>query len=149
MDLSSLRIDKSKRETNPAPGKGSKKIFTIGIPVIIAAAALITVSQTILNSPVSVKAVTAMVQSASQSDAMLTASGYVVAEREAAVASKATGRLVYLGVSEGDKVTKGEIIARLEDSDVKAQLAETKANLELNEATLADAKWNYDRDKSS
>ncbi len=95
-----------------------------------------------------VKETTVSYQSPARSEALLEASGYVVAERKAAVASKATGRLVYLGVTEGDKVTKGEVIARLEDSDVKAELAEAKANLELNEAILSDAKWNYERDKT-
>ncbi|MGA8264902.1 MAG: efflux RND transporter periplasmic adaptor subunit, partial [Ignavibacteriaceae bacterium] len=83
--------------------------------------------------------------SPSESNAVLTASGYVVAQRKASVASKATGRLVYLGVVEGDAVKKGQIIARLEDNDVKAALAQVKANLELNKSTLQDAKNNYER----
>jgi multidrug efflux pump subunit AcrA (membrane-fusion protein) len=51
--------------------------------------------------------------SPAQADAVLTASGYVVAQRQAAVASKATGRLEYLGVEEGDQAKAGQIIARL------------------------------------
>jgi len=68
--------------------------------------------------------------------ATLVASGYVVAQRRAAVASKGTGRLVYLGVVEGDRVRKGQVIARLEDADVRAQLSQARANLQLSQADL-------------
>ncbi len=77
----------------------------------------------------------------------MNASGYVVAQRKAAVASKGTGRLVYLGVVEGDKVIKDQIIARLEDSDVLAALATAKANLQLAEADLKDAENRFNRIK--
>lgn len=146
-DLSGLRIDRLRKDTNPTQGKGAKKLFTIGVPLILIAAAVVALLRTVLDSPVSVKIVAAVIQSVPQSDALLTASGYVVAQRKAAVASKATGRLVYLGVVEGDKVKTGQIIARLEDSDVKAQLNEANANLELSDVTLADAKWNYERNQ--
>ncbi|HEY9165801.1 MAG TPA: efflux RND transporter periplasmic adaptor subunit [Candidatus Kryptonia bacterium] len=146
-DLSSLRIDRSKRDPGQQSGSSAKKIFTIAIPAIVIVAAAIAVSRTMSGSPMQVKAITVVQESPSQSQALLTASGYVVAQRKAAIASKATGRLVYLGVVEGDKVKKGQVIGRLEDSDVKAQLDEANANLELYQASLADAKWNYDRDK--
>ena len=73
---------------------------------------------------------------------MLTASGYVVARRKAAVASKGTGTLVFLGVDEGDRVKKGQVIARLEDSDVVAALQRARENLRVAEADLNDAKQN-------
>ncbi len=74
-----------------------------------------------------------------QASSILTASGYVVAQKKAAVASKGTGRLVYLGVEEGDRVKKGQIIARLEDSDVRATLDRTRADLEVVRADEKDA----------
>lgn len=105
-DLSTLRIDRSKREENSVSGKGMKRLFTIGIPSILLLAGAIAVSSTLFNSPMKVSAATVVMQSQSQGDALLTASGYVVAQRKAAVASKGTGRLVYLAVVEGDKVKK-------------------------------------------
>ena len=71
---------------------------------------------------------------------MLTANGYVVAQRKAAVASKGTGRLVALAVEEGDKVVRGQIIARLEDQDVMAALLKAKADLEVARADSVDAR---------
>jgi RND family efflux transporter MFP subunit len=69
----------------------------------------------------------------------------VVARRKAAVASKGTGTLVFLGVDEGDKVKKGQIIARLDDADVAATLQRTRENLRMTEADLHDAKQSLER----
>ena len=67
---------------------------------------------------------------------MLNASGYVVAQRKASVATKVTGRLEYLGVEEGTRVKKGEVLARLEDDDAVAARNRTRANLEAARAVL-------------
>ena len=82
----------------------------------------------------------------SQQFALLNATGYVVAQRKAAVASKATGRLEWLGVAEGSRVRKDEIIARLENRDMVANMENAaatvrvaKANLEQGEAEYRDA----------
>ena len=72
----------------------------------------------------------------SQSFTILNATGYVVAQRKAAVASKATGRLVWLGVQEGSRVRKDDVIARLEDLDVKATREQAAANVQLARANL-------------
>ncbi len=57
------------------------------------------------------------------------ASGYVVAQRKAAVASKSTGRIEYLGVIEGSRVKEGEVIARLESRDLEAEKRQVEAQL--------------------
>ncbi|MBI4810770.1 MAG: efflux RND transporter periplasmic adaptor subunit, partial [Ignavibacteriales bacterium] len=85
--------------------------------------------------------------SPAQADAILTASGYVVAQRKAAIASKATGRLVYLGYKEGDRVKKDEIIARIESADVEAALAQAKADYEVAKADKADTEKSFERAK--
>lgn len=90
----------------------------------------------------------------SVSESILTASGYVVAQRQAAIASKGTGRLEYLSVEEGDEVKKGQLIAQLEHDDVdaafrqaEAGLSVAKANLVQIEADLNEANLNYGRQK--
>jgi RND family efflux transporter MFP subunit len=65
----------------------------------------------------------------SQTFTALNASGYVVAQRKAAVASKGTGRLVWLGVEEGSFVKEGQVIARLESDDLKAVTEQARAAL--------------------
>jgi RND family efflux transporter MFP subunit len=81
---------------------------------------------------------TAAVTSAypSQAYTLLNATGYVVAQRKAAVASKATGRLEWLGVREGSVVKAGEIIARLENKDVVAAMEQASANIKVAQANL-------------
>jgi len=75
----------------------------------------------------------------SQQYAQLTASGYVVAQRRAAVASKATGRLEVLNVREGSQVKQGDVLARLDASDVRAALAQAQAAVRQAEAAVAQA----------
>ncbi|MEG1969194.1 MAG: efflux RND transporter periplasmic adaptor subunit [Burkholderiaceae bacterium] len=88
----------------------------------------------------------------SASIATLNATGRVVAARRASVSSKATGRLEWLGVQEGQRVKEGEVIARLENRDVAAQLEQAQAgvlaargNLAQGEAELEDAAANWKR----
>ncbi len=90
-----------------------------------------------------------------QAYTVLNASGYVVAQRKAAVSSKSTGRLAYLGVEEGSRVKKGQIIATLENKDLVAarnqalaQVNQAKADLGSAKAELVDARLQYRRYKT-
>ena len=144
-DLASLRIDRSSQGGNlPAKSKTKRKIV-IAVAVALVLAAVIMLLKDVFNPGVEVQLATAALTSPSQSNAVLTASGYVVARRKAAVASKGTGRLVFLGVEEGDKVKMGQVIARLEDSDVIAARDRARENLRLAEADLYEAKKNLER----
>ena len=77
--------------------------------------------------------------SPSRAVSVLNASGYVIAIRKAAIASKGTGRLVFLKVKEGDTVKKGEILARLENADVLAALSRSEANVGVSESAVSQA----------
>ena len=70
---------------------------------------------------------------------MLNATGYVVAQRKAAIASKASGRLEWLGVAEGSRVKAGEVIARLDNRDVVAQAESAEASVRAARAALEQA----------
>jgi len=62
----------------------------------------------------------------------LSASGYVVPSRRATLGSKASGRLVEFELREGEKVSEGQLVARLEDKDLAAErtrLAVDRENL--------------------
>lgn len=142
-DLSSLRIDRS--ENNKDKSNPKYIIYTVIVIIIIAAGYFVVSSFS--NNAVDVKLTTVVKQTPARSSAVLTASGYVVAQREASVSSKGTGVLVYLGVVEGDKVKKGQIIARLDDRDIVAQLDQAKSNLQLYEAQLKEFENNYKREK--
>ncbi|CAH2794710.1 MAG: Acriflavin resistance protein [uncultured Paraburkholderia sp.] len=90
-----------------------------------------------LAGPQAVETTTVVSAYPSQTYTLLNATGYVVPQRKAAVASKAQGRLEWLGVLEGTHVRKDEVIARLESADVEAQLAQAKAQIQVAQANLA------------
>ena len=142
-DLSSLKIDRSDNKEN----KNKSKYFIYAIVVIIVIVAGYFVVGSFTKSAIEVKLTTVMKQSPAKSNAVLTASGYVVAQREASVSSKGTGVLEYLGVVEGDKVKRGQIIARLDDRDIEAQLDEAKSNLQFYKAQVKEVENNYNREK--
>ena len=102
-DLSSLRIKRYKDEGPPSRAKKYLLPAVITLVILIGGYFLISA---LMNPAVEVKMTSAVIQTSAQSNALLTASGYVVAQRKASVASKGTGRLVFLGVVEGDQVKK-------------------------------------------
>jgi RND family efflux transporter MFP subunit len=145
VDLSSLRIDRSSRGAgSPRSSRRPGRLLFWAIVVIAIAGAALALKRW-LTPALEVQLVSASLTSPSQANAVLTASGYVVARRKAAVASKGTGRLVFLGVEEGDKVKKGQVIARLEDDDVIAARNQARENLRLAEADLYEAQKNLER----
>jgi RND family efflux transporter MFP subunit len=75
----------------------------------------------------------------------VTANGYVVARTRAAVSSKVPGRLAYLGVSEGSYVERGRVIARLENADYEAQVAQAEANVMSSRARLVEAQGDHEQ----
>ncbi len=87
-----------------------------------------------------VEVATATTVSSASAGAVLHASGYVVAQRQADVASKATGRLVDLYVGPGDAVKAGQILARIESADVTARLQQAQANAGVARAALVQAR---------
>lgn len=149
-DLSALRIDRTGHAAGESPA-GARRWLTIGLPVagviLIIIAAVVLASGGALGAAVPVSLSPATLVSPVRAGAVLVASGYVVAQRKAAVASKGTGRLVYLGVVEGDRVRTGQVIARIEDADVRAQLASAQANLDLSRAELRDAERTLARER--
>jgi RND family efflux transporter, MFP subunit len=147
IDLSALRISRN-QEQQGGPPKKTGTYIGIAVSILVLGIVGFFLYQSLFTPAIEVTLTTVSWTSPSQSNAVLTASGYVVAQRKAAVASKGTGRLVYLGVVEGDRVKKNHIIARLEDSDVRASLEQAKANLRLNEADLKDAQQSLTRQKS-
>jgi RND family efflux transporter MFP subunit len=141
-DLSKLRLDKSGENF-----RRKQKIPRWGLIAIAAVVALLVTYLLIANPAVEVDTAVVSRVYPSQSFTLLNASGYVVAQRKAAVASKATGRLEWLGVEEGSRVRTGEVIARLENRDVLAASDQAVAAVNSAKAELADAEQNYGRMK--
>ncbi len=146
-DLSRLRIDRNTVRTAP---RRRLKWWWLAL-LLLAGAAFWAFTR---NAAVGVEVTTVSQAYPSQAYTLLNATGYVVAQRKAAVASKATGRLEWLNVREGSQVKSGEILARLESNDVTAQMRQAaasvnvaRANLEQGEAELREARRALDRSR--
>jgi RND family efflux transporter MFP subunit len=146
-NLDKLRIDRNARSRR---GTGARIWLFVGLTVILLAVVLGTVWIG-TDRPVEVRVATVTERAGDPGSAtVLNASGYVTARRQATVSSKITGKLVEVNVEEGDKVTSGQVLARLDDSQyvaalrlAESQLAaarktidETRARLDLARATL-------------
>jgi RND family efflux transporter MFP subunit len=148
--LDGLRLERA------TPGKtvpGKKLLLALlGACALLTCAALI-----IANWParaITVRAATATAVTEG-SGSLLDASGYVVARRQATLSAKILGKLVEVAVEEGGRVAAGQIVARLDDSNALAALAQSKASALAAQASLvqaqaafADAAPNYARYRS-
>jgi RND family efflux transporter MFP subunit len=141
--LNQLRIDRSQ----PPSSQVSGKWWATGIAVAIIAASGIWY----LLRPTGVIVTTAVAQpattggsAASAGASLLDASGYIVARRRATVSSKVTGKVVKVMLEEGQRVEAGDVIARLDDSNWKASLAQSNAQLQQAEAGVASAQTAFD-----
>ena len=155
--LNQLRIDRS---APPPPARGSRRWLAIVIAALGAAALLgwwLLVPGAVPVHVASVRAGAAGTGGAAGPAAasILDASGYVVARRQATVASKVTGKLVELDIEEGDHVKSGQVIARLDDSNVRAALNQTlaqrdfaRSSLRETEVNIANAQREFDRQNS-
>jgi RND family efflux transporter MFP subunit len=151
--LSQLRIDRS----DAAPPSGNSRRW-LAATLAAALAAALLVCWVTRPTPVPVRIAVAQAQpggAAAAAISILDASGYVVARRQATVASKITGKLVELDIEEGDHVKAGQIIAKLDDSNVRAALNQAGAQLDYAKSSLAETQVNianaqrdYDRQNS-
>jgi HlyD family secretion protein len=109
-------------------------------------------TQRVHAEPVTTATVVARSGGAGSAAAVLNASGYVVARRRATVSSKVTGKVVEVNVEEGQAVRKGQVLARLDDSQVRSALSVAEAQLALSrrgaaedQAKLREAELTRDR----
>jgi RND family efflux transporter MFP subunit len=132
--LQQLRIDRG-AGANPSRRRGGKWVLAAAAIAI----ACVVIGWQRYGGEAVVETVTVTTAYPYQGVTLLNASGYVVAQRKASVATKATGRLEWLGVQEGSIVKSGQVIARLESSDVRATAAQSAAGVESARAELQDA----------
>ncbi len=151
-DLSKLKIEKTRAISRP---RRRKKIVFWVFLFLLAILSGVLYYKGIFTPAIAVQIATVTQVYPSQSLTVLNASGYVVPQRKSALASKVTGRLIWLGVEEGNRVKQDQIIARLESQDVNAARDQAEANvnaarsnLELVKAELREATLNIERNKA-
>jgi RND family efflux transporter MFP subunit len=149
--LGQLRID---RNSQPS-GTGYGRLWLAGIAAAHIAGAALWFWLRPSGTPMRIAVAQAATPESGAGASILDASGYVVARRQATVASKITARMVELDIEEGDHVKANQVIARLDDTNIRAahaqaaaQLTFAKAGLEETQVNLANAQRDYDRQKS-
>jgi len=149
--LNQLRID---RGVQSAPSRAGR-LWLAGIVTVFSIGA---VAAWFWTRPGAVRVHSASAQpiaGGASASSILDASGYVVARRQATVASKITAKMVELDIEEGDHVKAGQIIAKLDDTNIRAALNQSSAQLDFAKASLAETQVNlanaqrdYERQKS-
>lgn len=131
-ELSRLRIDKSRKRQKRRGGRGLLLLLVLGVlgggyayykahaAVEVKAAKPVVSRETLLNTPV------------------LTAGGYVIPRNKIEVSSKIIGRIEEIFVDRGSQVKQGDVLLRIEDADLQAQVRQAEATLNAARARLAE-----------
>jgi HlyD family secretion protein len=142
-DLQSLRIDRGRKS-----GLGQGRRWVLGLIAVLlvlgACAAVVFMPERFGLSGLTAKSREVQVEIAERralgkTDVALTASGYVIPRRRVEVSSKMSGRVEELLVDRGDSVAVGQILARLDDRDIQAQLRQARAARQAAGARLEEA----------
>jgi HlyD family secretion protein len=132
-DLSSLRIHDGQRKQSSM----GRRLFWASIPVAIFLAIVATAYALRSQRPV-VQVAAASKPDAGGPQAALNASGYITPRRRATIAAKITGRVTGVFFDEGTRVSEGQLLATLDDSDFKRALDSAKADRDSSQAAIAD-----------
>ena len=134
-DLGSLRIDDRHR-----PGSRWGKRLAIFFGLLVVVAGLSGGVYALWNQKPVVEVTVAQKSAAGLGgrEALLNASGYVTPRRRATIAAKITGRVTGVFFDEGTHVNEGQLLATLDDSDVRKALQAAKADYDASKAAIAD-----------
>lgn len=142
--LSQLQIDRD------APGDGERRfpwwiVWTLVAVAVVAALAWFLIVRPDRPAVYVAEAKATSAGAGAAGGSLLDASGYVVARRAATVSSKITGKVAEVLIEEGQHVEAGQVLARLDDSNARATLAQAQAQAAASQASLAVAKLAFDQ----
>jgi RND family efflux transporter MFP subunit len=148
--LRQLRIDRDEAEV-----AGHGRLWLAGVAAALVAGSALWLWLRPAGIPVRIAVAQAESAENFTAASILDASGYVVARRQATVASKITAKMVELDIEEGDHVKANQVIAKLDDTNIRAslsqavaQLSYARAGMEETQVNLTNAQRDYDRQKS-
>jgi RND family efflux transporter MFP subunit len=131
--LDGLRIDRG-----TTPEGGSRRWIWLATAVLLLLFAAGAFAWFRLPRPAEVKTAAARQKTGAAAGAVLNASGYVTARRQATVSSKITGKVKDVLVEEGMVIQEGQVLAHLDDATATKQLALAEAQLESQRRSLAE-----------
>jgi RND family efflux transporter MFP subunit len=132
-DLGSLRIGDDHRKGG---GSGKRIVLTV-LPFLILAG-IGAAAFAFRSQKPAVEVITAAKADSGERQSLLNASGYVTPRRRATIAAKITGRVTGVFFDEGTHVRQDQLLATLDDSDVKRALASAKADANSSQSAIAD-----------
>jgi RND family efflux transporter MFP subunit len=132
--LDELRIDRSGKR----PPRRRARFFAVAALAILAAGAGGWLVWARTRPPVVQLAVARAAGPGAGGGSILDASGYVTARRQATVSAKITGKVTEVLIEEGMRVREGAVLARLDDTEARAQLALARAQLAAARSQLAE-----------
>src|SRR5579863_6589396 len=137
-ELKSLRIDRSRKTQKSSPRWATAWIVAgVALLLLLGAARY---AYGVFNRAVEVDVLRVRASAsgylAQDGAVILNATGYVVAAHRIELASKVVGKVAWIGVDKGDRVTQGQILVRLEDDEYQAQLQQAQGNLANLQAHL-------------
>ncbi len=146
-DLSKLRINRD--DPPPAVKRALGRVLWLVGAAVVIIAVVVLIGRRGGTVPVQVVTVTtsggAGAARGGNGAVAVVANGYVVARTKAAVSAKIPGRLAMLNVSEGSRVQKGDVIARLDNADYAAAVGQAEAGLASAKATLIETQSDRDQ----
>jgi len=145
------KLEQLRIERDPDSAHGSRRWI---VPACVFIALLLAGVWWLKKAPAAIEVSTTRVREVSgqAANTVLNASGYVTARRQATVSSKFTGKVMDVLIEEGTRVEKGQVLARLDSSNIAtlnalalAQLNAAKTARKETEALLREARANFDR----
>ncbi len=155
MNVSKSSLDQLRIE-RPSDDLPASRRWVIFAGVAFAVAAIVIVLLLLGGSVADVTVATAQsVSAAPGGSAVLNATGYVTARRQATVSAKVTGKVAEVLIEEGLHVKAGQVLARLDDaraasalSLARAQASAAAADLEETRVRIIEAQANFDRSRA-
>jgi len=132
LELRNLKIDRTSRRDREPKSRSVFNLIAIALLTAIAAIGAVILYQKLNAAPIVqvVQVQSPMSVSSAGEQVVLSATGYIIAAHKIEVASKVNGRVAWIGVDKGDKVTAGQILVRLEDDEYRAQVTQQHGQLE-------------------
>ncbi len=137
--LDELRIDR------PSAARGKLPVGPIAAVLVVVAAAAGVIWWFNRTKPAVVRTITVQEPASGSDNTLLNASGYVTARRQATVSSKVTGKVIEVLVEEGMKVEAGQVLARIDPSNVEKSLHLAEAQADSARKALEETRANLEQ----
>ena len=144
--LHELRIDRGQRDDDESPRRWP---WIVGAVIVVLVVAGVVAGFVLHGRAVTVATSTAVAAASSNDAAVLQATGYVVARRQANVSAQIIDTVTQVLIEEGEHVEKGQILAKLDPTQYQAQLDSARAQYAAAQAQVVKARATLQQDREN